>query len=87
MTLGATRAGPTDSLVIEGDPDCPVEDNLVLRGGRDVLGDWRPRGGAGPGVAIRLRKRIPMAAGLAGGSSDAAAVLRLLAPRGIPMPS
>lgn len=48
------------------------DDNLVLRAARLL----RREAGVKAGVAIRLRKRIPVAAGLGGGSSDAATTLR-----------
>lgn len=50
----------------------PTADNLVLRAiaaARRSIGGARPA----PALAARLEKRIPIAAGLAGGSSDAAA--------------
>jgi 4-diphosphocytidyl-2-C-methyl-D-erythritol kinase len=50
-------------------------DNLVLKAAR-LLAD---RAGVAPRAAIRLGKHIPVAAGLGGGSADAAAALRLLA--------
>jgi 4-diphosphocytidyl-2-C-methyl-D-erythritol kinase len=46
-------------------------DNLICRAAELV----RQTAGATKGVAVRLWKRIPLAAGLAGGSSDAAATL------------
>src|SRR5947209_6913376 len=46
-------------------------ENLIVRAA-ELL---RRRTGCGRGAAVRLAKRIPMAAGLAGGSSDAAATL------------
>jgi len=53
----------------------PGEDNLALRAARLFL----ERGGVAARVEIGLTKRTPAAAGLGGGSSDAAAVLRGLA--------
>jgi 4-diphosphocytidyl-2-C-methyl-D-erythritol kinase len=48
-------------------------ENLAAR----ALAALRERGWDGPPVRIEIEKRIPVAAGLGGGSADAAAVLRL----------
>lgn len=50
------------------------EDNLVLRAARMLA----EASGTARGAAITLDKRLPVAAGLGGGSADAAATLRLL---------
>lgn len=50
-------------------------DNLVLRAARALIA--RVRGPVAP-VELTLEKRLPVAAGLGGGSSDAGAALRLL---------
>ena len=52
-----------------------VADNLVLKAGRALAGRVA---GLKPGRFV-LSKRLPVAAGVGGGSSDAAAALRLLA--------
>lgn len=57
------------------DPELPVgETNLVLK----AAAAFRAATGWNEGVAFRLNKRIPMVAGLGGGSSDAVAALRAM---------
>jgi 4-diphosphocytidyl-2-C-methyl-D-erythritol kinase len=64
-----------DSLVLTGPFAAAVDgENLVLRAKRSVA-DWLGKEISG---AFSLRKNIPVAAGLGGGSSDAAAVIRSL---------
>jgi 4-diphosphocytidyl-2-C-methyl-D-erythritol kinase len=73
MELGALPEGGADEVLCPGLPG-PAEENLAARalaGFRELSG-WR-----GPPVRLRVHKRIPLAAGLAGGSADAAATLRL----------
>lgn len=67
-------AGPLE-LTVEGLAVPGDESNLVVRAAR-LLAE---RLGRTPDVRIRLEKRIPVGAGLAGGSSDAARTLALLA--------
>ena len=62
--------GPFAPALADDDPAA----NLVLRA-RDAL---RARAGVSAPVAIALTKRVPVAAGLGGGSADAAATLRAL---------
>ena len=53
------------------DPALATPDNLVYRAARLLQAEYAVRTGA----ALRLEKRIPVAAGLGGGSSDAAATI------------
>lgn len=61
-------------LTVEGSDLSPGPDNLVCRAAELI----RRRGKIRDGVKIRLVKAIPVAAGLGGGSADAAAALKAL---------
>jgi 4-diphosphocytidyl-2-C-methyl-D-erythritol kinase len=60
------------SLTIEGGGLVVASDNLILRAARAL----RERFGVARGARIHLSKKIPVGAGLGGGSSNAAATLR-----------
>lgn len=68
-----TIDGPFGHVLRGEDP----ENNLVMRAARGLY----HIAGAGTPPAIHLDKRLPVAAGIGGGSADAAAVLRLLCRR------
>jgi len=75
----ALAAGDEDTLHVWGfDPGLPA-DNVVLKAvaatRAAVGGGWSGGPGPAPALAARLDKRIPVAAGLGGGSSDAASAI------------
>jgi 4-diphosphocytidyl-2-C-methyl-D-erythritol kinase len=75
----AIRARPGAFQLTCDDPDCPSDStNLVWRAAERM---WAASGRTGQprDIALDLVKRIPVRAGLGGGSSDAAATLRALA--------
>ena len=59
----------SDAFAFHCEPPSLTDANLVTRALARIGADR-------PGLAVNLRKRIPVGAGLGGGSSDAAAVLR-----------
>ena len=72
------------ALTFDGHDELPIEDNLVVRAARAVMtaagfgGDGQVAAHddpAAPCTHLHLTKRIPVAAGMAGGSADAAAAL------------
>lgn len=77
------RAAPGLSLAVDGPfrDGIPVDGrNLVLRAAMTM--------GNGPGATLTLDKRLPAAAGIGGGSSDAAATLNALSQLwDVPLPS
>ncbi|MCK5286834.1 MAG: 4-(cytidine 5'-diphospho)-2-C-methyl-D-erythritol kinase [Thermodesulfovibrionia bacterium] len=61
-------------LILKTDLNVPVEQNLVYKAAVLLREKFRLKNG----VEIHLKKNIPVAAGLGGGSSDAAVTLRAL---------
>ena len=73
-TLWFSRTGGPFAITAT-DPEVPLDHaNIVWKAARAL---WRARGAAREphGVSVRIVKRIPVQAGLGGGSSDAAAAL------------
>lgn len=64
-TLSLELTGPTAGQIPEGE-------NIVIKAARLLAG----AAGVNKGAAIRLTKRLPVAAGIGGGSADAAAALK-----------
>lgn len=64
---------PCDLKITGNDVDCNEEDNLVIKAYQLLAADFQL-----PRVHALLVKRIPTQAGLGGGSSDAAYMIRLL---------
>jgi 4-diphosphocytidyl-2-C-methyl-D-erythritol kinase len=77
LTLEPASAGAGgDEIVCPGAPELDGERNLAAR----ALGAFRAHTGWDPGpLRLTIAKRVPVAAGLGGGSGDAAAALRLAA--------
>jgi 4-diphosphocytidyl-2-C-methyl-D-erythritol kinase len=83
-TVVVSRGDSGTRLKVDGGVDMgPPERNLAVRAAERFHREI----GADPSIDIHLTKRIPSAAGLGGGSSDAAATLRALnALHGDPLP-
>jgi len=68
--------GPTDTPGIKlKDPVTPQEQDLACRAARILMERYSIRGG----MTLHIEKRIPLRAGLGGGSADAAALINGLA--------
>jgi 4-diphosphocytidyl-2-C-methyl-D-erythritol kinase len=69
------RVALSDRIAVERSPELRVTgfaDDTLVRRALECMAD-----GSGASFAARIQKRIPVAAGLGGGSSDAATALRL----------
>lgn len=69
------RRGPFE--IQSRDPDCPCDRTNLVWKAADLMWQEAGREGSARDVSVTIVKRIPAQAGLGGGSSDAAAALRV----------
>ena len=73
--LDVTKTDEAGIKITTNRSDLPVnEDNLIYKAVKLIMGEYDIKGG----VKVDLTKNIPVAAGLAGGSTDAAAMLKAI---------
>ena len=76
LTLRKDAEGELDLRIAPSEVLGPTEENLAVRAAKAFRSALEAMGSPCPGVGIVLEKAVPHGAGLGGGSSDAAAVLR-----------